>query len=154
MNRKHALLIAIALGVAAVAGTLAAVQTTSLGAEAATVSDSEITKRQRQLDRAAANLRRQAKRRPPALPAMPASSGGGTVAFRSGPSASSGSAAPVVLAAPAPASAPAPAPQGSHHDDDDDWDDHDDDRDDDHDDWDDDRDDRDDDDRDGDRDDD
>jgi hypothetical protein len=67
VKRIHGLLIALALGVAAVAGTFAAVQTTSLGAQAATVSDAEIAARSAKLDRAQEALRRAANRRSPGL---------------------------------------------------------------------------------------
>ena len=91
MNRRHALIIALGLGVAAVAGTFAAIQTTTLGAEAGTVSPAQIQARERQLDRAERKLRRQARRRPPAVP-----SSGAQGATR-------------VVAAAAPAFAPSPA---------------------------------------------
>lgn len=67
MKRIHGFLIALALGVAAVAGTFAALQTTSLGAQAATVSDAEIASRSAELDQAEGALRRAAKRRQPQL---------------------------------------------------------------------------------------
>ena len=112
MNRKHALVIAVALGVAAVAGTLAAIQSTSLGAEAATVSEAQIERRTKALDRAAAQLRRQARRKPPALPAMPSSRGGGlSASASSGP----GPAPTAVLVASGPG--PSSGSGGSHHDD-------------------------------------
>lgn len=80
MKRIHALVIAAVLAVAGVAGTFAALKTTALGVEAATVSDADLAKRTQKLNRAAKQLRNAAKRRPPALPAVPArvSSGGGS----------------------------------------------------------------------------
>jgi uncharacterized iron-regulated membrane protein len=69
MNRLHALVIAVLLGIAAVAGSYAALGTTALGVSAseATVSDAQIAARKAKLDRAARALRRAAKRKPPAL---------------------------------------------------------------------------------------
>ena len=74
MRRLHALAIAVLLGVVAVAGTFAALDTTSLGmaAEEASASDAEIEARRAKLDKAERALRRAAKRRPPELPALPA----------------------------------------------------------------------------------
>ncbi len=76
MNKAHAAIISIALGVAAVAGTFAAVQTTSGGAEAAPVvsvsRSGDLAARKAQLDRLEARIARAAKKRPPALPALPA----------------------------------------------------------------------------------
>jgi hypothetical protein len=82
LKRIHALFIALALGIAAVAGTFAALETTSLGAEAATVSEAEIAARDRKLDRAEAALRRAAKRRPPRLPAPAAAAAPAAVALQ------------------------------------------------------------------------
>jgi hypothetical protein len=116
MHKAHAIIIAVALGVAAVAGTFAALQTTSVGAQAAPSSSAaEIAKRDAKLDQAEKNLTRAAKRRPPALPPLPAGGSG-------------------IAAAAAPASGGALAVAPHDFDDDrDDWDD-DDDHDDDHDD--------------------
>lgn len=101
MNRKHGLFIAVAIGLAAIAGTYAALQTTDLGAQAATVSQQEIAAADVQLDKQDAALRRAAKKRPPRLPKLPAK-------------ASAQAAAPTATAAPAaPAAAPASAPSGS-----------------------------------------
>jgi hypothetical protein len=75
MRRLHALAVAVLLGVVAVVGTFAALDTTSLGmaaAEEASVSDAEIQARQKKLDRAERQLRRAEKKRPPKLPALPA----------------------------------------------------------------------------------
>jgi hypothetical protein len=131
MNRLHALVIAVLLSIAAVAGSYAALGTTALGVSAseATVSDAQIAARKAKLDRAARTLRRAAKRKPPALPARRAS--GSLVSAAAAP----GSGAPV-----APAPGPAAFRDDDHdsdddHDDDDDRDDDshtDDDRDDDH----------------------
>jgi hypothetical protein len=127
MNRKHGLFIAVAIGLAAIAGTYAALQTTDLGAQAATVSEQEIAAADVRLDKQEAALAKAAKKRPPKLPKLPAratapAGGGGGGAFGSGP----GSAAPAA-AAPAPApSGPGPSAtagpvgfddHGGHHDD-------------------------------------
>ncbi len=112
MDRKHGLFIALAIGLAAIAGTYAALQTTDLGAQAATSSEKEIAAADVRLDEQEAALRRAAKKRPPKLPKLPArasgaaSGGGGATA--SGP----GSAAPAAAAAPAPAMS-GPGPSGN-----------------------------------------
>jgi len=73
MKRIPALVIAVALAVAVIAGTFAALRTTQLGAgTTSTVSAAELQKRTRALNRADAALRREARRKPPALPALPA----------------------------------------------------------------------------------
>src|SRR5688500_2146451 len=105
MDRRHGLFIALAIGLAAIAGTYAALQTTDLGAQAATSSEKEIAAADVRLDKQEAALRRAATKRPPKLPKLPArasgaaSGGGGATA--SGP----GSAASAAAAAPAPAPA-------------------------------------------------
>lgn len=76
MNRKHAFVLAIALGVAAVLGALAAVNTARLGqpqASASTVASqaAALRTRTRLLDRQEAALRRALARRPPKLPKVP-----------------------------------------------------------------------------------
>ena len=99
MRRLHALAIAVLLGVVAVAGTFAALDTTSLGmaAEEASASDAEIEARRAKLDRAERALRRAAKRRPPELPALPARRAAAPVASAPAPApASSGGEAVVV----------------------------------------------------------
>ena len=101
MNRRHGLFIAVAIGLAAIAGTYAALQTTDLGAQAATVSAKEIAAADQQLDKQEAALRRAAKKRPPRLPKLPAKA--------ERPAAAE---APAVAPAAAPA-ASAPAPPGS-----------------------------------------
>ena len=109
MDRRHGLFIAVAIGLAAIAGTYAALQTTDLGAQAATSSEKEIAAADVRLDQQEAALRRAARKRPPKLPKLPARASAGTgggAATASGP----GSAALAAAAAPAPAvSVPAPA---------------------------------------------
>jgi hypothetical protein len=90
VNKAHAAIISIALGVAALAGTYAALQTTSGGAQAASVSpSSDLSARRAQLDRLQAKIERAAKKRPPALPAIPS----GVAAAGSQSRSSSGSSA-------------------------------------------------------------
>jgi hypothetical protein len=102
VKRTHGFLIAVVLGAAAVAGTLAMLQTASLGAEAKSASDKEIAKADMRLDRQEAKLRRAAKRRPPKLPKVPDATPA---------SATAASGAPATTSAPAPAPAPpVPAP--------------------------------------------
>jgi hypothetical protein len=108
MDRRHGLFIAVAIGLAAIAGTYAALQTTDLGAQAATSSEQEIAAADLRLDKQEAVLRRAAKKRPPRLPNLsaPASGaaggGGAATATGTGPTP----------AAPAATAAPAPAPSG------------------------------------------
>ena len=74
MKTSHALFLALAVGIAAVAGTYAALRTSQLGAAAAQapqVSSEAIVRRSRALDRAQVALRTQLRRRPPALPRVP-----------------------------------------------------------------------------------
>jgi hypothetical protein len=123
MNRLHALVVAVLLGIAAVAGSYAALGTTALGVTAseATLSDAQIAAREAKLDKAERALRRAAKRQPPALPPLPARRSSASLA------AAPGSGTPV-----APVPGPAAFRDDDDHDSDDDWDDdHDDDRDDD-----------------------
>jgi hypothetical protein len=106
MNKAHAAIIALALGVAAVAGTFAALETTSIGAQAASGPSTEsIAQRKARLAKAERKLDRAAKRRPPALPAIPS-----TVAVSGGRS-SFGSSGPN----PGPGG-PAVSDDGEHHD--------------------------------------
>jgi len=67
MGRAHALVLSLAIGVAAVAGTIAATRTVTLGARAA---DTQVAARSARLDRFEASLRRAAADRPPALPPL------------------------------------------------------------------------------------
>ena len=69
MNRRHAAVIALFLATALVAGAFAALRTTSLGTRAQAVPAAQVAAKSRQLDRYEARLAREAKRRPPALPA-------------------------------------------------------------------------------------
>jgi hypothetical protein len=76
MKPSHAVLLSCLLAVAAVAATLAVLKTTSLGMKAtpaaASVSAEQIAARNARLDRAEAALRRALRKKPPALPKLPA----------------------------------------------------------------------------------
>jgi hypothetical protein len=133
LNKVHALVIAVLLGVAAVAGTYAALETTELGiqAEAATVSGAQLAKREKKLDKAERALTRAANKRPPALPPLPARQ---SPAMLASSSTSSPPAPASVAAAPVAAAVPSSGSRVSGHErdfdddrsghrDDDDWDD-------------------------------
>ena len=71
MKRTHALIIALALAIAVVAGSFAALRTTQLGAKATPqVNSIQIAQQNRALDRAAAALRAELKHKPPAIPTL------------------------------------------------------------------------------------
>lgn len=77
MKTAHALILSLAIGVAAGAGTFAALRTTALGARSAAAPAAtaahpvRFAAVNRSLDRAQAALRRQLASRPPALPPLP-----------------------------------------------------------------------------------
>jgi hypothetical protein len=112
MDRRHGLFIALAIGLAAIAGTYAAFQTTDLGAQAATSSEREIAAADIRLDEQEAALQRAAGKKPPELPKLPArasgaaSGGGGVSASGSGSAAPAAAAQAAALPAP---SGPGPA---------------------------------------------
>ena len=100
MARKHVFFLSLALAAALVAGVFAALRTTELGASAATpaVSDAQIAAHDGRLDRFAKQIDRQARKRPPQLPALRSASASGSsatapavFATSSGPSPTSGS---------------------------------------------------------------
>jgi hypothetical protein len=74
VNRRHAAVISLFLAVALLLGMVATIRTTQLGATASApaTSAAAVARRNRQLDRAEAALRKAAARRPPTLPALPA----------------------------------------------------------------------------------
>ena len=74
MSRKHAFVISIALGLAAIVGATAALRTAQLGAPAAVTKPAatSLSASAHALDRQEAALRRALARRPPKLPAVPA----------------------------------------------------------------------------------
>jgi hypothetical protein len=130
MARKHALLISLVVAGALVAGVFAAVRTTELGASASaapSVSGSDISRRDHQLDRLAKQIEAHARKRPPKLPKLrvPAASGSGVAAA----SASSGTGAAANMAStsdPGPSSSDSSYgdDQFDDHGDDDESDDH------------------------------
>jgi hypothetical protein len=92
VNTKHAILISVAVGAAAIAGTLAATKTVHLGRSAAArtkPSAALISARAHALDRTAVALRTALKQRPPKLPPLPAKlpAGGRSGGFAAGPPA-------------------------------------------------------------------
>jgi hypothetical protein len=93
MPRITAFVVVLALGFAAVTGTIALTKTVHLGQASAksTVSAAQIAKRKTQLDRFEASLRAELAKKPPAIPKLPA----------------------VPSSAPASAAASAPAPAAS-----------------------------------------
>jgi hypothetical protein len=75
MSRKHALTISLAVGAAAVAGTVAATKSVHLGHAStapAKSSSALIARRTKALDRAEIALRKALKQQPPKLPPLPA----------------------------------------------------------------------------------
>ncbi len=74
MSRKHAFVISIALGLAAIVGATAALRTAQLGAPAAVTKPAatSLSARAHAVDRQEAALRRALATRPPKLPAVPA----------------------------------------------------------------------------------
>jgi len=75
MKRIHAIIIALALAVAVVAGTFAAMRSAQLGAASSAtprVTSSEVARQTHALNRAEAALRAQLRRRPPAVRGVPA----------------------------------------------------------------------------------
>jgi hypothetical protein len=110
MARKHAFILAIALGLAATVGAVAAVNTAQLGkpqAKASTVATQNVALRKRTtlLDRQEAALKKALTKHPPKLPRVPKFA---PVAMPSAPAPVQVAAAPT--AAPPAAAAPA-APQ-------------------------------------------
>jgi hypothetical protein len=76
MARKHALIVAFALGLAAAVGAVAAIKTAALGQAQAKASNTpsrsaQLLRRTRVLDRQEAALRRALGKRPPKLPSVP-----------------------------------------------------------------------------------
>lgn len=92
MNRKHAVSISLAVGVAAIAGTVAATKSIHLGGHAAGSSKTPsalIAKRTKALDRTEIALRKALKQRPPKLPPLPATLPAATGSAASAPAPSS-----------------------------------------------------------------
>jgi hypothetical protein len=71
MKRTHAFLIAVALGIAVVAGTFAALRSQQLARTAGPrISSNQYASQTRALDRAEAAIKAELRRRPPAVPAL------------------------------------------------------------------------------------
>jgi hypothetical protein len=87
MNGKHAVTISLAVGIAAVAGTIAATKTIHLGRPAATpaAASSTVATRSKALDRVEISLRKALKQKPPKLPPLPHATSGGAPVAGSGP---------------------------------------------------------------------
>ena len=105
MKSSHAVLLSCLLAVAAVAATLAVLKTTSLGLQAkpaaAAVSANQVATRNAKLDRTEAALRRALRKKPPALPKLPARQTPAAHAVSVGSSPSAGQGAVVAVAPPA-----------------------------------------------------
>jgi hypothetical protein len=84
VKRRHIIFIALMLGAAAAAGTLAATRTVDVGkaASAPRFSDEAIAARSAKLDRMERSLRRALERRPPKLPRVPKISGPSSASAR------------------------------------------------------------------------
>jgi hypothetical protein len=85
VNRMHALTISLAVGLAAIAGTIAATKTIHLGGTAGTqpaAASVAIGKRTKQLHQAEIALRKALNQKPPKLPPLPAAvpAGGAPIA--------------------------------------------------------------------------
>ena len=83
MKKQSAVLIALAVGVAAVFGLVAATRTIHLGSAASKptkIPDAQIAARNRALDRMEIALRKELGRKPPKLPALPAAASGAPAA--------------------------------------------------------------------------
>lgn len=88
MKKHTAVLIALAVGVAAIFGLVAATRTVHLGSassKASTVPDAQLVARSRALDRMEIALRKELARKPPKLPPLPTAGSGTATA---GPSVS------------------------------------------------------------------
>ncbi len=71
MHRKHALVIAVLLGLAMLLGSYAAIRTAAFSTASATSTNAVISARQQRLDRAEQQLKAALARKPPALSATP-----------------------------------------------------------------------------------
>ena len=80
MNKLHLALVAGLLAAAAMLGTVAATHTVSLGAAHTRAGNAGVARRTKQLQRFEASLRRTLKKKPPALPKVPAAQSRGVSA--------------------------------------------------------------------------
>jgi hypothetical protein len=94
MNRMHALIVSLAVGVAAIAGVFALGHTISLSNQAHATTDRQVAQRTAQLDRYEASLRKALAQKPPKLPPVPAA-GSSSAPTQSSVSAPLSSAPPV-----------------------------------------------------------
>ena len=87
MTGKHALTISLVVGIAAIAGTVAATKSIHLGRSAAkpAAASPGVAKRSKALDRVEISLRKALKQKPPKLPSLPAPVRGGAPVAGSGP---------------------------------------------------------------------
>lgn len=74
MNRKHAVILFLAIGLTAIIGVFAATRTVGLGHRTRAATDAQVAQRTAALDRYAASLRKVLAQKPRELPALPASS--------------------------------------------------------------------------------
>jgi len=74
MRRTHAFLIALVLAAAVILGSFAAIRSSQLSAHASTphVDAAQVARQSAALNRAEAALRSELRKRPPAIPALPA----------------------------------------------------------------------------------
>lgn len=72
MNRMHALIVSLAVGVAAIAGVFALGHTLTLGNQAHATTDRQVAQRTAQLDRYEASLHKALAQKTPKLPPVPA----------------------------------------------------------------------------------
>jgi hypothetical protein len=71
MNRTRALIVSLAVAIAAIAGVFALGDTLTLGANAQSPSNGQVTQRAAQLDRYEASLRKALAQKSPPLPPVP-----------------------------------------------------------------------------------
>ena len=103
MKRTHALLLVLAVAMAAVAGTFAALRSSQLRANAAPkVSAVQIQRQNQALDRAEAALRAQLRRKPPALPPVPRTTSQPAVSAPAAPALAAAAAPRVTYVRPKP----------------------------------------------------
>jgi hypothetical protein len=79
VNRTRALLVSLAVGLAAASGVFALGTTLSLSRQSRTADDQLVARRTAQLDRYETSLRKALEQKPPALPALPATTSATTM---------------------------------------------------------------------------
>jgi len=121
VNRKHAITISVAAGVAAIAGTVAATKSIHLGHPAtssARASSSLVAQRSATLDRAEVALRKALSKQPPKLPPLPEKLPAAPAAGSAAPALGPAQAQRVVYVRPAPIIRHVPRAGGEHESDD------------------------------------